>query len=259
MCGITLCIKGIDVSKLQFYFDLFQLYRENPFNNFSLSQPGQDYLPYIVENKLYINDFSPQQIFESIKDRGPDVGRCFKINIPLDTSIKPVVQEIKETDALFSSNIFESEISMNESIEMYATCSVLHLRGEKNHPVAQPLFDIETQNIILYNGEVFNIEKSYLESFAQKKGHLQEIYDVIAKFDPFDNDTKQLLSILNTYSKFYKAQTESEKNLDYLEDVRDIMNCFNADFGFIFVDILNRKISFGKDIFGKRGLIRSSP
>jgi len=255
MCGITLCIRGIKVSKLQFYFDLFQLYRENPFNSFSLSQPGQEYLQYMLENKLYINDFSPQHIFENIKDRGPDVFRCFKVSIPLDTSVKPLVQEIKETDALFTSNIFDSETSTDENIEMFAACSVLHLRGEENHPVAQPLFDSDTQNLILYNGEIFNVEKNYLEEFVQKKEYHKELYDVIATFDPFDNDTKQFLNILNSYSKFYKMQTENGKSLDYLEDVRDIVNCFNADFGFTFVDILNRKISFGKDIFGKRGLV----
>jgi len=207
----------------------------------------------MLDNKLYINDFSPQHIFESIKDRGPDVFKCFKMNVPLDASVKPVVQEIKETDAEFTSNIFESEET--ENIEMFAACSVLHLRGEENHPVAQPLFDSETQNLILYNGEIFNIEKNYLQEFLEKKDYHKEIYDVIAAFDPFDNDTKQFLNILNSYSKFYKMQTDSGKSLNYLEDVRDIVNCFNADFGFTFVDILNRKISFGKDIFGKRGLV----
>ena len=257
MCGITLCIKGIDISKLHFLFDLFQLYRENPFNSFALSKPGDDYLTYILDKQLLINDFSPQHIFESISNRGPDSFRCFKILVPFDASEKPQIEEVKSSEAAFTTNIFTSQAKEGEApkyIEMYAACSVLHLRGEKNHPVAQPLINFDTGNFLLYNGEIFNIERTYLEKFALKQ-NCQIVIDLIQNFNPFDNDTIQVLDILNAYSLTYKSQTATGESLNYIEDVRDIMNCFNADFAFIFVDIVNKKISYGKDIFGKRGLV----
>ena len=257
MCGITLCIKGIDISKLHFFFDLFQLYRENPFNSFALSKPGDDFLTYMLNNQLFINDFSAQHIFESIGNRGPDSFRCFKILVPFDSSEKLQIEEIKSSEDAFTSNIFTPQVSGGEAqshLEIYAACSVLHLRGEKNHPVAQPLINFDTGNFLLYNGEIFNIERTYLEKFALKQ-NCQTVIDLIQNFNPFDNDTIQVLDILNAYSLTYKSQTATGESLNYIEDVRDIMNCFNADFSFIFVDIVNKKISYGKDIFGKRGLV----
>lgn len=257
MCGITLCITGLNLSKLQFCFDIFQLYRANPFNSYTLSQPETDYLTYILKNQLFINDFSPKQIYESIKDRGPDSFKCFKVTIPIGTQNKPSVQEIKNEDSEFTSNIFcngHKEEKSPASIEMYAACSVLHLRGEYNTPVPQPIFSQNTSNFLLYNGEIFNVEANYLQMFSQKKD-LQEVITLIEKFDPFENDTKQLLEIFNTYSIAYKRLTEAGASINYIEDIRDIANCFNADFAFIFVDVLNTKIAFAKDIFGKRGLV----
>lgn len=259
MCGITFCIKGIDISKLQFYFDLFQLYRENPFNTFTLSQPGNNFLTYIQEKQLYINDFSPQHILESISNRGPDAFHCYKILIPHENSNKPYVEEIKPNDKAFTSNIFSSnneEVNNNSpAFEIYAACSVLHLRGEYNHPTPQPLFDSNTNNFLLYNGEIFNIERNYTDKLSKKEGEYKEVFEHIQKFNPYENDTKQLLDILNTYSLTYNKTTNAGLSMNYIEDVRDIVNCFNADFSFVYVDILNRKISFGKDIFGKRGLV----
>ena len=258
MCGITLCIKGADFSKLRFFFDLFQLYRENPFNNFALSQPYQDFFSYMMQNKLFINDFSPQDILKSIQDRGPDSFICYKIIVPLNASDSVKIQEIKQTDPLFSSNIFlpdKNEVDHPDCLEMYAACSVLHLRGKSNSPTPQPLFSPETNNFILYNGEIFNVEKEYFNHFAQNKKHCEEIITMLNNFNPFENDTKQFLSVLNRYSKIYKERTDEGEKLNYKEDIRDILNCFNADFAFIYVDLLNRKISFGKDIFGKRGLV----
>ena len=258
MCGITLCIRGIDLSKLHFTFDFFQLYRENPFNNFGLSQQHQDFFSYVLQNQLFINDFSPQQIFQSIQDRGPDAFHCYKITIPVNKSEKINIQEIRETDPLFLTNIFnqdKNEKNNSDCLEMYACCSVLHLRGKSNIPTAQPLFSPDTNNFILYNGEIYNVEKNRLDQFSNSHKYLQEVFEMLNNFNPFENDTRQFLNILDMYSKIYKLKTDAGEQLNYIEDVKEIINCFNADFGFIYVDVLNMKISFGKDLFGKRGLV----
>lgn len=48
---------------------------------------------------------------------------------------------------------------------------------------------------------------------------------------------------------------EKENMMKYAEEVMGLINCFNADFAFVYIDLLNSKITFSKDIFGKRSLL----
>jgi len=255
MCGITFCIKGVSPQQIQYLFDIFELFRENPSNNFALSSKAEEYSKYIQEKKLFISDFSPKDIFETISNRGPDCFQCVKLLLPYNDSEKPSIIKITTDSPDFSKNIFEDNTQEKQKyIEIILAGAVLHLRGEYNSPNPQPLIDEETFNCLLYNGEIFNIEKSYFQNLSKLRDY-SKIMNLIEEFNPFLNDTKQLFNILNSYSIFYNSETKEGKKLNYQEDMKLIMDCFNADFAFIFVDVLNRKITFGKDIFGKRSLL----
>jgi asparagine synthetase B (glutamine-hydrolysing) len=258
MCGITFCLKGLSPEQIKYHFDFFELFRENPSNNFSLGLTAQGYSEYIQEKNLYISDFSPRDIFETIGNRGPDYFGCVKLIIPLDESKQPKIEEILNDDLNFEKSFFEtvngSKNDEEKNLEILMAGAILHLRGDYNSPNPQPIIDKETYNSLLYNGEIFNIELSYLEVFEKLRKY-EHILKIITDFDPFRNDTKQLFNILDSYSKFYHTESGQEKSMNYLEDMKLIIDCFNADFSFIFIDILNRKITFGKDIFGKRSLL----
>jgi len=81
--------------------------------------------------------------------------------------------------------------TLEEKVKMDFWSSLLHLRGDEDHLTIQPLLDESGDNILIYNGEVFNCQDSTIA------------------FDPFKNDSQQLFAILVNIMK-----TSTEEHIE---------------------------------------------
>lgn len=261
MCGITFCVAGIPATALNFNFDLFSLFYKNHF--LSLNKKAdtfEKYLDHVLNNKLFIDDFTLEDVSSAINQRGPD----FSSNLTLIGEAQPEDEELKTSENSSANLNFKfSKINPKKDEPIFASAkttpmismssSVLNLRGDRYRPHEQPIFNESTGNALMYNGELYAIDKSRLQTLKEKKGYLLDtIILQLENFDFFKNDGAQLFQVLDSFSAGY---SNSGGDLKYEDIFTDIISVFEGDFALVFFDSKHKKIVFGKDPFGKRSLL----
>jgi asparagine synthetase B (glutamine-hydrolysing) len=240
MCGICFCFaSNIDFSPY-FKFNPYKFYTQNPYiqrreADLKTTSSTPDYFENVLKNSSFIKDFSLNDVKSAIYPRGPNgFQTLMKIQNPKSLS----TEDVDLVDQNLS--LFEHSFSLNSSNNILVfAASVLHLRGEEAQPNLQPLKCEKSGNILLYNGEVFNLEKNH-----PLKSH----------FSVYKNDTVQIFEVLNNFSIDF--QSEKAPIESYEDRILRIFEAFiNADFALVFYDNLNKKISMAKDLFGKRSLL----
>ena len=133
-----------------------------------------------------------------------------------------------------------------------ASCSVLHLRGVQGQIPNMPFINEKTGNIMLYNGELYDISKDFFSIIEEKffqYDHKNQILTLLKGFSRTENDTIQIFKILNCLSQL------NIKADDYLNLVNFIFSSFKGDFSILFFDNSKKIIFIGKDSIGKRSLL----
>ncbi|CAG8578991.1 2066_t:CDS:10 [Funneliformis mosseae] len=155
--------------------------------------------------KSVINDSFHDELWNQLiirnKQRGPDIQGKFSKSIQFTTSFE---------------------------INLIFYGAVLHLRGPTVNK--QPLIDNDEQDVLLWNGEIFDgIE-----------------------VPPGENDTKYLFAALK---ESYKVENDKDQNNEILEILRKI----EGPYAIVYWQNSKRKLWFGRDCLGRRSLLWHLP
>ncbi|KAJ3214996.1 Asparagine synthetase domain-containing protein 1 [Clydaea vesicula] len=121
---------------------------------------------------------------------------------------------------------FQKEITLQtikkQNLNFYS--SILNLRGDKNHPTAQPLED-NAENLLMFNGEIFdgvNVANN-------------------------ENDAFKLSVEL--------SNVNGNKNKSNISDYVEVMGRVRGPFSFLFLHKKLNFLLFGRDVLGRRSLL----
>lgn len=257
MCGILFTLIS---SKPLTYSCSFNPFAASLNNSYVKNMPEIikfDYVSNIFSNQLFPLDFTLNDIKHSIKPRGPDHYDHFLYDIKNNKKISLTNKDIgeeKNTDHILieSEPIFETLAKTNDSLITLAASSVLHLRGVQGQIPSMPFINETTGNILLYNGELYDISKDLLSLIEEKLfeyDHQNQIITLLQGFSRAENDTEQIFKILDLLSQL------NIKADDYLHIVNLIFSSFKGDFSILFFDNSTKRIFIGKDNIGKRSLL----
>jgi len=192
-------------------------------------------LPSKLTDIDYVKNYSRKEIYDKfIEMRGFYKKNMKFIQILIDS-------KHNFTEILPEKDNFDEKLSKHENFLLMGGAQIY---GEN------------TQGILLFDGTIFSLEKP---NVLQKEDPIKNM--------PFINleDLKELQNnknpmslqkILLSASRFYK-----EQKLENISDIfttnfnNFIMEIIEGDFSFIYIDLLNSFILFGKDRFGKKSLL----
>ena len=164
-----------------------------------------------------------EEYLNMIYSRGKDNFEVYRVN-----KNDNVFQDFKEKAQKMSYNeLFDFLINTNNKIIIN---SYLNIFNDNNISKAV-LGDSETNNILQFNGEIYN-----------------NINEKI--FDNYDKKTS-LFKLLNNFSKDNKIEDINK----YIENFFKLYNILESDHLFYFHDNINKQILISRDIFGKRSAI----
>ena len=257
MCGIFTLFKthsSLDLTKIREFVRSFVEKNENNI------LPNSDLSNKPIE-KVNLK-IGLKGLLDVIMKRGPDysiiVEYTYQYAIGLNSDLK--INYVNTLDILKKDiDLMEYCLNFNNQRFFIFLSSVLNLRGVIQI-TKQPIISQSTNNLLQYNGEIYSIRKD------RKINYLQFLE--LNKIDLlFENDGAQLSSLFNEISKrFYSDfslkvdetinhENSYQINELYADYFFELMNSIESDHAFVFHDNLNKKIIFGRDLFGKRSLL----
>ena len=173
-------------------------------------------------NELIINS-NFEEYLNMIYNRGKDNFEVFTVN-----KNNNVLQDFKEKAQKMQYNeLFDFLINTNNKIIIN---SFLNLFND-NNTNKFILDDSETNNILQFNGEIYNnIDGTVIDNYDKKTSFFK---------------------LLNSFSKENKIEDINK----YIENFFKLYNNLESDHSFYFHDNINKQIVISRDLFGKRSII----
>ena len=173
-------------------------------------------------NELIINS-NFEEYLNMIYNRGKDNFEVFTVN-----KNNNVLQDFKEKAQKMQYNeLFDFLINTNNKIIIN---SFLNLFND-NNTNKFILDDSETNNILQFNGEIYNnIDGTVIDNYDKKTSFFK---------------------LLNSFSKENKIEDLNK----YIENFFKLYNNLESDHSFYFHDNINKQIVISRDLFGKRSII----
>ena len=173
-------------------------------------------------NELIINS-NFEEYLNMIYNRGKDNFEVFTVN-----KNNNVLQDFKEKAQKMKYNeLFDFLINTNNKIIIN---SFLNLFND-NNTNKFILDDSETNNILQFNGEIYNnIDGTVIDNYDKKTSFFK---------------------LLNSFSKENKIEDINK----YIENFFKLYNNLESDHSFYFHDNINKQIVISRDLFGKRSII----
>ena len=173
-------------------------------------------------NELIINS-NFEEYLNMIYNRGKDNFEVFTVN-----KNNNVLQDFKEKAQKMQYNeLFNFLINTNNKIIIN---SFLNLFND-NNTNKFILDDSETNNILQFNGEIYNnIDGTVIDNYDKKTSFFK---------------------LLNSFSKENKIEDINK----YIENFFKLYNNLESDHSFYFHDNINKQIVISRDLFGKRSII----
>ena len=173
-------------------------------------------------NELIINS-NFEEYLNMIYNRGRDNFEVFTVN-----KNNNVLQDFKEKAQKMQYNeLFDFLINTNNKIIIN---SFLNLFND-NNTNKFILDDSETNNILQFNGEIYNnIDGTVIDNYDKKTSFFK---------------------LLNSFSKENKIEDINK----YIENFFKLYNNLESDHSFYFHDNINKQIVISRDLFGKRSII----
>ena len=173
-------------------------------------------------NELIINS-NFEEYLNMIYNRGKDNFEVFTVN-----KNNNVLQDFKEKAQKMKYNeLFDFLINTNNKIIIN---TFLNLFNDNN--TNEFIFDdSETNNILQFNGEIYNnIDGTVIDNYDKKTSFFK---------------------LLNSFSKENKIEDLNK----YIENFFKLYNNLESDHSFYFHDNINKQIVISRDLFGKRSII----
>lgn len=247
MCGIFFIVQGLvsNWEDAKFSTEILNFYKANYFlqKHQSGAEKPITLIKHIKDHKLFLKiDFD--HVMKALKERGPDCQRGIMLDM-----LKRETHSFSSIEAKKNFALFEN----SKGAQSFCFSSVLHMRGANEVPFPQPLSGKATQNVLMFNGEIYSVKKEKLVMLKSLVS--EECLSKISMFNPELNDGIQLLEILDSFSLFYRKEFGDKEKSQYDDLVALIFTVFEGDFALVFHDIENKRLLVGKDPIGKRSLL----